>query len=189
MSIHFNLQDSSILWWDFFFHTSLDLRVKLFGEFVLSSSSTPFNLPQLVWFRSGDFHWHHGCRSQHLVETFQPFISAGAHGVDLLFRSWWMTGQLEIETTSFWGGSLTPPKVERMEPANDGFKKEAPFPGPDFQVNHLKLQGCIRFFGESPLKGQTWNGTPLNKMNKYIIVFLSSVDLFERVSFFWRLHI
>ena len=83
-----------------------------------------------------------------------------------------------IETTSFWGGSLTPPKVERKEPANDGFKKEAPFPGPDFQVNHIKLQGCIRFFGESPLIRTNLSPNPLNKKNEYM-VFLSSVDLLE----------
>ena len=29
-----------------------------------------------------------------------------------------------------------------MEPENDGFQKESPFLGADFQVNHVKLQGC-----------------------------------------------
>ena len=30
-----------------------------------------------------------------------------------------------------------------MEPENDGFQNQSPFPGADFQVNHVKLQGCI----------------------------------------------
>ena len=30
-----------------------------------------------------------------------------------------------------------------MELENDGFQKETPFPWADFQVNHVKLQGCI----------------------------------------------
>ncbi len=29
-----------------------------------------------------------------------------------------------------------------MEPENDGFQKESPFPVVDFQVNHVKLPGC-----------------------------------------------
>ena len=31
-----------------------------------------------------------------------------------------------------------------MEP-DDGFQKESPFPGADFQVNDVKLQRCINF--------------------------------------------
>ena len=30
-----------------------------------------------------------------------------------------------------------------MEPEYDGFQKESPFPGADFQVNRVKHQGCI----------------------------------------------
>ena len=30
-----------------------------------------------------------------------------------------------------------------MEPENNGFQKESPFPGADFQVNHVKLQWGI----------------------------------------------
>ena len=37
--------------------------------------------------------------------------------------------------------SPTPPKFN-MEPENDGFQKESPFPVVDFQVNHVKLPGC-----------------------------------------------
>ena len=31
-----------------------------------------------------------------------------------------------------------------MEPENDGFQKESPFPGVDFQVQNVKFQGCTR---------------------------------------------
>ena len=40
----------------------------------------------------------------------------------------------------------TPPKFN-MEPENDGFQKESPFPGVDFQVQNVKLAGC-RFYSE-----------------------------------------
>ena len=30
-----------------------------------------------------------------------------------------------------------------MEPENDGFQEKSPFPGADFQVHHIKLQGFI----------------------------------------------
>ena len=39
---------------------------------------------------------------------------------------------------------ITPSKFN-MEPENDCFEKESHFPGADFHVNHVKLQGCIRF--------------------------------------------
>ena len=35
------------------------------------------------------------------------------------------------------------PEIERLEPENDGFQKESPFPGTlDFRF-HVKFQGCI----------------------------------------------
>ena len=34
-----------------------------------------------------------------------------------------------------------PPEAFTMEPENDGFQKESPFPVADFQVNHVKLRG------------------------------------------------
>ena len=37
--------------------------------------------------------------------------------------------------------NYTSPKFN-MEPENDGFQKKSPFPGVDFQVNHVKFQGC-----------------------------------------------
>ena len=33
------------------------------------------------------------------------------------------------------------PEAFTMEPENDGFQKESPFPVADFQVNHVKLRG------------------------------------------------
>ena len=39
-------------------------------------------------------------------------------------------------------GLYTPPKFN-MEPENDGFQKESPFPGVDFRF-HIKLQGYIQ---------------------------------------------
>ena len=30
-----------------------------------------------------------------------------------------------------------------MEPENDGFQKESPFPGADCQMNHVKLHRCM----------------------------------------------
>ena len=37
---------------------------------------------------------------------------------------------------------ITAPKFNK-EPENRSFQKESPFfPGADFQVNHVKLQGC-----------------------------------------------
>ena len=44
---------------------------------------------------------------------------------------------------------FTPPKFN-MEPENDGFQKESAFPGVDFQVNHVKLQGCTLSFQQIP---------------------------------------
>ena len=45
----------------------------------------------------------------------------------------------------------TPPKITRWNLKNVGFQKpESPFPGADFQVNHVKLQGCISWHFKRP---------------------------------------
>ena len=38
-----------------------------------------------------------------------------------------------------------------MEPENIAFQKESPFPMADFQVNHVKLQGCSLPVQEIPI--------------------------------------
>jgi len=45
-----------------------------------------------------------------------------------------------------------------MEPENDAFQKDSSFPGAEFQVNHLKLPGCIYFWGDYMM---ILAGTPL----------------------------
>ena len=43
-----------------------------------------------------------------------------------------------------WRGGNTPPKFY-MEPENDGFQKEFPFPGTSFQVPAVKFHGVYQF--------------------------------------------
>ena len=70
-------------------------------------------------------------------------ISALALTVNMVLWPGRSNGKISKFKAGWWNGNSpgTPAKFN-IEPENDGFRKESPFPGADFQVNYVKLQGC-----------------------------------------------
>ena len=83
-----------------------------------------------ISFASG---WHH--------QTLQPLTAMFRIGKKQKNNTRWIASVVSTEVLVV---SNTPPKFN-MEPENDGFQKESPFPGTSFQF-HVKFQGCMVYY-------------------------------------------